>query len=327
MTKLFNTISSTAEERIKNPFTGTFIVSWVAFNWKPLVFFIFSKQDIDEKINFIVQNYSDHWNLIWYPLISCLFFLFIVPYINLTNDFFTKKSKDKRESTLHDDKILKIQRETKEEEEKAKREIAIEIVREQKGRNQQAEDLRKNIEDLESDLSAERNRFQQFNNEHSQIVNKLRQENMLTQSELTKERTNNINLNLENKKLQGILRDRHLEDVSLAIHTDENFNNTQFISGKFREYLESKKLAKQPKLFKLDNREIFEILSINNVPTFFDVNSYRQLSYSEISHLFNEVGYDVVIINNRDKMMKMLEILDHKNFKYKEVDDLCDYVD
>lgn len=332
MIKLFNTISSTAEERIKNPFTGTFIASWIVFNWKPLVFFVFSKDDIVTKISFIVDNYSDHWNLLWYPLFSCLFFLFIVPYINLTNDFFTKKSKEKREDNLHSDKILKIQRETEEEEEKAKREIAIEIVREQKGRNQQIDDLRKSIEIIEKDLSLERTKnielldskskdsekFSEqminLNESRKKLENKFREEMDLKNSNIDEKNEeihilqrnfstsqnqleNERELNRKSKEDQSNLlkEKRKVEELNLSY--DHKINS---LSDELNEknFLISRMKDPTTKVIKIGNRNILEYFNVASQITYYDFEKRNKIPYSEIISLMSKDNKIINITNN-----------------------------
>ncbi len=55
MKEFLQSIFKTTEERVKNPFIGAFMASWVVFNWKPLAFFIFAGKKIEEKINYIIQ--------------------------------------------------------------------------------------------------------------------------------------------------------------------------------------------------------------------------------------------------------------------------------
>jgi hypothetical protein len=70
-------------ERVASPLFGTFICSWLIFNWKIVYLTLFvSEDEIKEtKIEYIIKNYSDQWPLYWYPLISTATFILIVPFI------------------------------------------------------------------------------------------------------------------------------------------------------------------------------------------------------------------------------------------------------
>ena len=96
MKEFLQTIFKTSEERIKNPIIGSFFTSWLIFNWKPILFFIFTNKTVEEKIIYIENNYSSSWNLLCHPLISTFICLIILPYINLTIEFLLNYSQTKR---------------------------------------------------------------------------------------------------------------------------------------------------------------------------------------------------------------------------------------
>ena len=77
-------INSILYERVTSPLFGTFVISWLVFNWKIFYTTFFIDEDkIDlNKIDYIVKNFNDIENLIWYPLISTLALLTIVPFIS-----------------------------------------------------------------------------------------------------------------------------------------------------------------------------------------------------------------------------------------------------
>ena len=56
MKEFLQTIFKTSEERIKNPIIGSFFTSWLIFNWKPILFFIFTNKTVEEKIIYIENN-------------------------------------------------------------------------------------------------------------------------------------------------------------------------------------------------------------------------------------------------------------------------------
>lgn len=75
-------ISASLYERTTSPLFGTFFVSWSVWNWKIiyLTFFISEKELIGKtKIEYILENYYDNWTLYWYPLISSLILITIIP--------------------------------------------------------------------------------------------------------------------------------------------------------------------------------------------------------------------------------------------------------
>jgi hypothetical protein len=50
MKEFLQSIFKSTQERIKNPFVGAFMTSWVLFNWKPILFLVFSVTSIEYKI-------------------------------------------------------------------------------------------------------------------------------------------------------------------------------------------------------------------------------------------------------------------------------------
>lgn len=304
--KLINTIASTAEERIKNPFTGTFLASWIVFNWKPLVFFIFSEKNIEQKISYIISNYSDILHIVVYPLASSLFFLFLVPYINLGNESFIKKSKNEREKSLHDDKILRIQRETLEEEEKAKREIQIEIVREQKGRNQQAEELREQITILESDLNREFSEKTEILKKHSDEITKLNSLNKNLQKMLEQEIVNvkKTSEDFKNYKEKYKISETKIGNLSIPF-------DIEYI---LKIYLNTRLHSIKPRIIILGSSEILEATSPDNSKIFYDTRNRRIITHIEFAELLVTHDFKVAEIEDSKKLDHGLNILNDLGF-------------
>jgi hypothetical protein len=76
-------IQSILSQRVSSPFYGTLIISWLIWNWKIiyLTLFISEKKITESKIDFIVTNYSETTYLLWFPLLSTIILLTIVPFI------------------------------------------------------------------------------------------------------------------------------------------------------------------------------------------------------------------------------------------------------
>lgn len=82
--ELKKSLNSILNDRLVSPLFGTFIFSWLIWNWKIiyLTLFISEKQIETNKIAFIVENYNSEYNLLIYPLVSTLMLLTIVPFIS-----------------------------------------------------------------------------------------------------------------------------------------------------------------------------------------------------------------------------------------------------
>lgn len=84
MSDLRKSINSILHERLTSPLYGTFIVSWLVWNWKIIYLTIVvseSKLKTD-KITYIKEHFYDLCNLLWYPLLSTILLLTIVPFIS-----------------------------------------------------------------------------------------------------------------------------------------------------------------------------------------------------------------------------------------------------
>jgi hypothetical protein len=81
-------IQNILNNRVSSPFYGTLIVSWLLWNWKIiyLTFFISEKKIELNKIDFIVANYNNVYDLVWLPIISTILILSVIPF--LTNAAF-----------------------------------------------------------------------------------------------------------------------------------------------------------------------------------------------------------------------------------------------
>ncbi|WP_426430652.1 hypothetical protein ACPX19_13990 [Winogradskyella sp. HB-48] len=81
---LRKSINSILYQRVTSPLFGTFTFAWLVWNWKILYTTFFIDEDkIDKnKIDYIVENFSDPKFLIWYPLLSTLILLTVIPFIS-----------------------------------------------------------------------------------------------------------------------------------------------------------------------------------------------------------------------------------------------------
>ncbi len=86
MKDLANSIKTILNERISSPFYGSFIITWLLWNWKiPYVtFFINSSALKINKIDYILSNCNDLHYLITYPIVSTILIIGIVPFITNT---------------------------------------------------------------------------------------------------------------------------------------------------------------------------------------------------------------------------------------------------
>lgn len=181
MKDLLTTFFKTSEERIKNPFIGAFMTSWIIFNWKSIIFIIFSSKNVEEKIAFIDKHFSNIENILWLPLISAFFYILILPYLNLIIDQLLKYSQSKRAIFIIEKQKLTIENQKQLAIEEIKLEEAKTEFRERNTHNKLVEDLQKKISDLETVYDKEKS-----NNINliEQLKNELSNRDMITSKEI-----------------------------------------------------------------------------------------------------------------------------------------------
>lgn len=84
ITDLRTSINSILYQRVTSPLFGTFLISWLVWNWKIFyVTFIVESDKLDQnRIDYIVNNLDDSGNLIWYPIFSTIILITIIPFIS-----------------------------------------------------------------------------------------------------------------------------------------------------------------------------------------------------------------------------------------------------
>lgn len=97
-----NSINKIINERLTSPFYGALVIAWLLINWKIVYLTLFVDGDklSKLKIDYIIENYSDYWHVLWLPLISTFLLLTIVPFITYgafwANLFFTDLRQKKK---------------------------------------------------------------------------------------------------------------------------------------------------------------------------------------------------------------------------------------
>lgn len=221
MRELLHSVISTSKDRISNPIIGTFIISWIVFNWKSLLFILISNQKIEDKILYIESNFYSIKNLLIFPLTAVIIYVVILPYVTLLFEYVLEFSRIKRNYIL----ISKQKQIIINKNELAIEEIMLEEnlikYRERNNENKLLEALEKSIEVKEEQLSVERQRnnvlsrkmkeessylnkrFQEDKKEFEILIKSLKEENNLLKENLYKSKnTKSVNdriLDIRNK--------------------------------------------------------------------------------------------------------------------------------
>ena len=80
--ELFQSIFDSSNERIKNPFIGSYITAFILYNWRAIFLLVFSNATIEDKIVVINHEYCTLSAILW-PLSIAFFYILILPYLNL----------------------------------------------------------------------------------------------------------------------------------------------------------------------------------------------------------------------------------------------------
>lgn len=81
MKELIQSLLESSKERVKNPITGAFIISWLTINWRIVLILLFSDKIIEDKIDYIQCYYFDLTFNLWLPLAFALLYPLLLPYL------------------------------------------------------------------------------------------------------------------------------------------------------------------------------------------------------------------------------------------------------
>ena len=78
-------VSAAVNDRIKSPLFGTFILTWIAWNWRIFysTFFVESEKLGGGRLKFIEKLLADHTNSIWGPIFSTIIIICLVPFLRI----------------------------------------------------------------------------------------------------------------------------------------------------------------------------------------------------------------------------------------------------
>ncbi len=209
MKEFFNSIFQTSSERMRNPVVGSFILSWIVFNWKSITTLIFSNKIIENRIDYISQNFVDIWYQLYYPLFFTVFYVLLLPYLTLGIDYILSYAKIKRKETATDEIIKDF---------KDKQKIAVEerIFEEAKAGNAEISELNEKISDLTK-----------VNEEKQKTINSLK----IDIDELTREK----------KLLEAFMNIDNQDESELTVEQIELLDNEykEFIKTEDASYFEN----------------------------------------------------------------------------------------
>ena len=195
ITEFLETLFSTANQRIKSPFFGSFIFSWIIINWKPIFYFLFSDDKISLKIDKIETSYEFFQNSILYPLLLSFIYVVVFPYINQLIHWLTIKAESSKRVEYHKLKIEQI-------------ESSQELAEKEKT----LEDIRSGNRDI-SQLNKKNNLLETENSKFKEII--------INKDEIISDKTQQINI-LNTEKQNGSIS---LNELEKAVKNFESISN------------------------------------------------------------------------------------------------------
>lgn len=88
--ELFNSTTDAVKNRLSHPLLGSFVISWLIFNWKPIYYLLFADDKVVYKLKSISENYSSFETLVCLPLLSTFALATFIPTLSLIYGFFLK---------------------------------------------------------------------------------------------------------------------------------------------------------------------------------------------------------------------------------------------
>lgn len=89
-----NSIKASVTDKTTHPLLGSFIISWLFFNWQAIYFLLFAELDNIYKLKAISENYSDIYRNLVLPLLSSLVLVFLLPLFTAAYIRFIARTKE-----------------------------------------------------------------------------------------------------------------------------------------------------------------------------------------------------------------------------------------
>ncbi|EKA9347266.1 hypothetical protein ACLF30_001373 [Cronobacter sakazakii] len=119
---------NTVAQRIRNPVFGAFVLSWGAFNWKQVLYLLFSDKGIYNKIEYIAST-SNWLTTLVFPFASTIFICVAMPWANNIISIMQAKPLDNSDSIENYRKAKQIVRSTRLQRLQAKKDVTYEKVK------------------------------------------------------------------------------------------------------------------------------------------------------------------------------------------------------
>lgn len=293
MKEFLQSLFKSTEERIKNPFIGAFITSWVIFNWKSILYIIFADNKIEDRIEFIMKHYSNVWNCLWLPLFSAVFYIVVLPYVSFIFEFFVKFSHKWRNKVSLDARAEALELQVG----IARNEITLEEkkteFRERNSHNQMVENLQNQVKILTERLDESSKNYQEVTNMLNDQNDNL-SKNMQTINETYSQRINEITeeLKIEQKRSRDL--NSFISEKNSEINEINDFVKDLEKKLSIELFKNDRIKDSRDKIIKQGSHYVLETFNTENKPEYFDLTYSEFLSIKQFKEIFNKDNHATI---------------------------------
>lgn len=181
------------KQRMSNPFIGSFAITFICLNWRPIIFLIISDKTIEDKFGYITDNfYNDGWygTINWFmylvfPFLISLSYMVLLPKLTNwieTEILHTVKNKSEREFDLRKQRLLQLEQEA----------LAAKKIEDARTGFEKSEKINQDLVDLREALKKEKEQSETYLREKGEIAEQINQlKNSLKEAQIKEETTAN----------------------------------------------------------------------------------------------------------------------------------------
>jgi len=218
---IYASLRQTSLERVKSPFLGAFVFSWLGFNWQMLSILFFSERKIEQRLDFINKT-NDISNYLLGPICTTALIVILLPQINkLITKIQDKPNSDTVELSLSSKiKIAELQQSIAEIE--AKKKLADK--QEERNIEEGIQNIKMLLKQTTQDLNERNEEVQTLVSGVNELQGRLAQAESKFKAQLQKELTNEKenNRTLSNKSLDlSASINKHKADLSASLEMQQ----------------------------------------------------------------------------------------------------------
>lgn len=325
-TNLIEHIYNNFKDRLRNPIIGTFTISWIAFNWKPIYFLIKSEQLPEKKLLYITENHTDNLNLLLLPLLATAIYVLLLPFFNWGIEKAVEWVVNQRHEIQTIFRTNELGREARISTAEVQRDLAKANALKAFNEGASIESLQKQNLELKELLQMEKNRALDQQQQDLEKLQKIESANVKAVDRL-KDAVSILQheIGMKDKELHSLRK--QLGDLTGQQRVSRNLDFNRF-NNSFDPYhslwnkLES---ANSPRLISLDNIEVLYVVAKDESAFFLDFQNGKALNIEEFSSrlknsasltlkMVDKFEFKRIINKNAFKTMEFLDVDNNLNF-------------